>query len=132
MQFLKLQKLSLNLLQILTCIYSLQKGRRSRNSYISNRCSAANNKYLKSHYSKQELKYIIYFPASISTLDQRCFNVVDQSWNNVDLTLKMKQNPMSDFQRYTTSVPGVEAKLKQRYTTSKQRWYNVVSAQRRL
>ena len=30
-------------------------------------------------------------PANISTSDQRCFNVVDQRWNNVDPTLKLKQ-----------------------------------------
>ena len=29
-------------------------------------------------------------------------NVVDQCWNNIDLTLKMKQNPTLDFQRCTT------------------------------
>ena len=38
-------------------------------------------------------------PVNISTLDQRCFNIVDQRWNNVDPTLKMKENPTSDFQR---------------------------------
>ena len=43
-------------------------------------------------------------PANISMSDQRCFNVVDQRWNNVDSTLKMKQNPMSDFQRRTTLI----------------------------
>ena len=32
-----------------------------------------------------------------STSDQLCFNVVDQRWNNVDPTLKMKQNPTSGF-----------------------------------
>ena len=37
------------------------------------------------------------FPASISTKDQYCSNVVDQRWNNVNPTLKMKQNPTSDF-----------------------------------
>ena len=37
-----------------------EKGRRSAISYISNRYSKANNKYLKSYDPKQELKYIIY------------------------------------------------------------------------
>ena len=44
----------------------------------------------------------IHCPANISTWDQRCFNVVDQRWNNVDLTLKMKQNLTSDFHRCIT------------------------------
>ena len=58
------------------------------------------------------------FPANISTSDQRCFNVVDQRWNNVDPTLKMKQNPTSDFQRRTTLI-------QRRCPTLKQRWNNV-------
>ena len=37
------------------------------------------------------------FPANISTSVQRCFNVVNQGWNNVDPMLKKKQNPTSDF-----------------------------------
>ena len=45
---------------------------------------------------------LLTFPGSISTWDQRCFNVVDQRWNNVDLTLKMKQNLTSDFHRCIT------------------------------
>ena len=37
-------------------------------------------------------------PVNISTSHQRCFNIVDQLWNNVDPMLKMKENPTSDFQ----------------------------------
>ena len=44
---LKITKLNLNLLQIVTCIYSLRKVQ-------------ANNKYLKSYDPKQESKNIIY------------------------------------------------------------------------
>ena len=48
---------------------------------------------------------------SIHPTFQRRINVVDQRWNNVDPTCKMKQNPASDFQRWynvdTTSVPTV-------------------------
>ena len=33
-------------------------------SYISNRCSKANNKYLKYYDSKQESKHIIYLDAN--------------------------------------------------------------------
>ena len=58
-------------------------------------------------------------PANISTSDQRFFNVLDQRWNNVDPTLKMKQNPTSDFQSCAT--------LKERRDNIEQRWYNVVS-----
>ena len=66
----------------------------------------------------EEIILLIAYPANISTSDERCFNVVDQRWNNVDPTLKMKQNPTSDFQRYT--------KLMQRQCpTLKQRWNNV-------
>ena len=59
-----------------------------------------------------------YGPANISTSDQRCFNFVDQRWNNVDPMLKLKQNPMSDFQRCTF--------LQRRSQTLKQRWYNFI------
>ena len=37
----------------------------------------------------------------------------------------MKQNPTSDFQRCTTSVPDVETTSKQRQNNVGQRWYNV-------
>ena len=53
------------------------------------------------------------FPANISTSDQRCFSVVDQRWNNVDPTLKMKQNPTSDSQRCTTLIQRQCPTLKQ-------------------
>ena len=43
-------------------------------------------------------------PANISTSDQRFFNVVDQRGNNVDPTLKTKENPTSYFQRCTTLI----------------------------
>ena len=58
-------------------------------------------------------------PANISTSDQCCFNVVDQRWNNVDPTLKTKQNPTSDSQRCTTLI-------QPRCPTLKQRWYNFI------
>ena len=38
----------------------IQKGTRGEISYISNRYSKANNKYLKSYDPKQESKHIIY------------------------------------------------------------------------
>ena len=41
-----------------------EKGTRGGVSYISNRYSKANNKYLKSYDPKQELKHIIYLDAN--------------------------------------------------------------------
>ena len=41
-----------------------EKGMRGGVSYISNRCSKANNKYLKYYDSKQESKHIIYLDAN--------------------------------------------------------------------
>ena len=81
---------------------------------------------------------IYVYPASIPTSDQRCFNVVDQRWNNVDSTLKIKQNPTSVFQRCTTLIQCQCPTLKQRRknvtqrqnntgTTLKQRCFNLVS-----
>ena len=58
MECLELEKLRLNFLQIVTCIYSLKKGTRGRIFYISNRYSKG-NKYLKSYDSKQESKHYI-------------------------------------------------------------------------
>ena len=43
---------------------SFEKGMRGGVSYISNRYSKANNKYLKSYDPKQELKHIIYLDAN--------------------------------------------------------------------
>ena len=51
--------------------------------------------HLKSdHFSRLQLKNFKLGPANISTSGQRCFNVLDQRLNNVDPTLKMKQNSM--------------------------------------
>ena len=65
--------------------------------------------------------------SNISTSNQRCFNVVDHRLNNVDPTLKMKQNPTSHFQRCTTLIQRQCPALKQRRNNSTQRWNNVVS-----
>ena len=58
------------------------------------------------------------YPANFSTSNQRCFSVVDQRWNNVDPTLKMKQNPTSDFKRCATLI-------QRRFPTLKQGWNDV-------
>ena len=64
---------------------------------------------------------MFFLSANISTSDQLCFNVVDQRWNNVDPTLKMKQNPTSDFQRCTTLIQRQCPTLKQRRNNVTQR-----------
>ena len=43
---------------------NLEKGARGKISYISNRYSKANNKYLVSYASKQESKHAIYLEAN--------------------------------------------------------------------
>ena len=57
--------------------------------------------------------------------DQRVFKVVDQRWNNIDSTLKMKQNPTLVFQRCKTLIQRPTLKLKQRRNNLAQRWKNV-------
>ena len=49
---------------------------------------------------------------------QCCFNIVDQRWNNLDPTLKIKENPTSDFQLCTTL-------MQRQCPTLKQHWINV-------
>ena len=60
MQYLKWQKLNLNLFQILTIYIFFEKGLIAKISYIFNRYSKANNKYLKSFDPKQQSKHIMY------------------------------------------------------------------------
>ena len=69
------------------------------------------------------------------------FNVLDQRWNDINRTLKMKQNPTSDFQRFTTliqcqcttlkqhrnNVTNVETTLQNVVTTLIQRCFNLAS-----
>ena len=81
---------------------------------------------------REEIILLIAYPANISTSDQRCFNVVDQRWNNVDPTLKMKENPTSDFQRCTKLIQRQCPTLKQHWNnvdiTLSSRCFNVSSA----
>ena len=66
------------------------------------------------------------YPDNISRSDQRCFNVVDQHSNNVDPTLKMKQNLTSDFQRYTKLIQRrCPTLIQRRCPTFKQRWNKI-------
>ena len=51
-------KIKLELIPDLDMYISFEKGTRGRISYISNRYSKANSKYLKSHDPKQESKHI--------------------------------------------------------------------------
>ena len=56
---LKMTKIKLELIPDPGMYILFEKGTRGGISYISNRYSKANNKYLKSHDSKQESKHII-------------------------------------------------------------------------
>ena len=51
---LKMAEIELELIPDPDVYIFFEKGTRGRISYISNRCSKANNKYLKSYESKQE------------------------------------------------------------------------------
>ena len=51
----------------------------------------------------------------VMKLSSQHFKVVDQRWNNIDPTLKMKQNPTSDFQRCTTLIQCQCMTLKQHW-----------------
>ena len=55
-----LNKVKLEFLSDLDMHIFFEKGMRRGVSYIFNRYSKANNKYLKSYHSKQESKHIIY------------------------------------------------------------------------
>ena len=83
----------------------------------------------------QRIYFYIDTTQPISTSDQRCFNIVDHCWNNIDPTLKLQQNLKSHFQRCTTLIQrrcptlkstlrNVEATVFQRCTTSFQPWYD--------
>ena len=76
------------------------------------------------------MSFFPFYPANISTSDQRCFNVINQRWNNSD--------PHSTLYNVdTTWVSDVETTLGQGYfnvfstlvkATLKQiGWYNVIS-----
>ena len=59
-----LKKVELELIPDLNMDIFFEKGTRGGVSYMSNRYSKANNKYLKSYDSKQESKHIIYLDAN--------------------------------------------------------------------
>ena len=61
---LKMTKIELELITDPDMYIIFEKGTRSGISYISNRYSKANNKYLKSYDPKQESKHIIYLDAN--------------------------------------------------------------------
>ena len=68
-------------------------------------------------------------PVNISTSDQRCFDVVDQRWNNVDPKENETKSDVGflTFNKIdTTSVPDFDTALKQRCATLIQRCINVV------
>ena len=61
---LKMTKMKLELIPDPNTYIFFEKGTRGGISYISNRYSKANNKYLKSYDPKQESKHIIYLDAN--------------------------------------------------------------------
>ena len=61
---LNMTKVKLELILDSDMYIFFEKGMRGGVSYISNRYSKANNKYLKSYDPKQESKHIIYFDAN--------------------------------------------------------------------
>ena len=63
MQCLEWQKVELELIPDPDLYIFFEKNTRGGISYISNRCSKANNKYLKSYDPKQESKHIKYLGA---------------------------------------------------------------------
>ena len=71
------------------------------------------SKLVKLHFTN-----IIFIISSSQRTLQRRINVVDQRWNNVDQTLKLKQSPTSDFQRFTRLI-------QRRCPTLKQRWNKI-------
>ena len=61
---LKMTKIELELISDPDMYLFFEKGTRCVISYISNRCSKANNKYLKSYNPKEESKHSIYLDAN--------------------------------------------------------------------
>ena len=61
---LKMTKLELELIPDPDMYIFFEKGTRDRISYISDRYSKANRKYLKSYVLKEESKHIIYLDAN--------------------------------------------------------------------
>ena len=61
---LNMKTLELELISDAEMYLFFEKGMRGRVSYISKRFNQANNKYLKSHDTKQESKHIIYLNAN--------------------------------------------------------------------
>ena len=96
------------------------KGTRGGISYISNRYSKANNKYLKSYDPKQESKHIIYldtinlygysmskFPltSGFKWIDPKEFNLNKYSSNNSKgCVLKVILNIQKDYKNYTMII----------------------------
>ena len=61
---LKMTKIELNLISDIDMHLFIEKGMRRGISYISNRHSKANNKYMKCYDSSKESKYITYLDAN--------------------------------------------------------------------
>ena len=77
--------------------------------------------YNHRHHHHHDLFSLCLNSAKISTSNQRCFNVVNQHWNNVVPTLNIKQYPTSIFQRCHTLIQRRVPTLKQRRENVAQR-----------
>ena len=101
----------MNLFQIPTC----RKVRRDGISYISNRYSTANNKYLKSYNPKQESKHIIYLDANnlygyamskfLSTSGFKWIDPKEFDLNKyITNSSKDIKNTQKSYEKYTTII----------------------------
>ena len=78
---LNITKVKLEVLSDPDMYIFFEKGMRGGVSYISNRYSKANNKYLKSYDPKQESKHITYLTQIICMVMQ-CLNFFKQAVSN--------------------------------------------------
>ena len=105
----------MNLFQIPTCRKVRRKVRRDGISYISNRYSTANNKYLKSYNPKQESKHIIYLDANnlygyamskfLSTSGFKWIDPKEFDLNKyITNSSKDIKNTQKSYEKYTTII----------------------------
>ena len=107
----------MNLFQIPTCTCSLKKGATGGISYIPNRHSKSNNKYLKSYDAKQKSKHI-YFDAN---------NLYSYAMSKSLLTsaLKWKDHKEFDLNKYASNnLKGCVLKVDLEYPKELQELHN--------
>ena len=76
-----------------------EKGKRGVVSYISNRCTEANNKYLKFYDPKQESKHVIYLDVNnlYGYVMSKCFPTSGFKW------IDPKQFELNKYNKYTSN-----------------------------